>query len=182
MAGPAGGLRAAGVNGGAGAYSSSSWTALACGRPTSSAATVSAMSIPAVTPPPLIKRPSTHHARPLGNGPSRASRSWLAQWVVARRPRSRPAAPSTKAPVQTEVTIARSRALSAQEFQHLHVLHQRIDADAAGHAQHVELRAFGHRRVRDQNEPRRRDQRLPRPSTPAAPRRPGPRRTPRRAR
>ena len=62
------------------------------------------MSIPAVTPPPVANLPSTTTRACTGIAPSRARRSWLAQCVVARRPASRPAAASTKEPVQTEVT------------------------------------------------------------------------------
>ena len=91
-------------NGGAGAYSRFSWMASACGRPTSSAAKVSAMSMPAVTPPPLMNLPSVTTRARSGTAPSRARKSWLAQCVVARLPSSSPAAASTRAPVQTEVT------------------------------------------------------------------------------
>ena len=46
------------ANGGEGAYSSASWTACAVFSSVNSAASVSAKSMPAVTPPPLMNLPS----------------------------------------------------------------------------------------------------------------------------
>jgi hypothetical protein len=68
------------------------------------ATTLSAISIPAVTPPPVMNLPSATTRARTGTAPSRARKSWLAQCVVARRPARRPAAASTSEPVQTEVT------------------------------------------------------------------------------
>jgi hypothetical protein len=78
--------------------------ACATSGPAISAAMVRAKSIPAVTPPPVSRLPSRTTRAATGMAPSAARKSWLAQCVVARLPRSSPAAPSTSAPVQTEVT------------------------------------------------------------------------------
>jgi hypothetical protein len=60
--------------------------------------------LPAVTPPPVIRLPSRTTRPSVGIAPKAARRSCAAQCVVARLPRRSPAAPSTRAPVQTEVT------------------------------------------------------------------------------
>ncbi len=64
----------------------------------------SARTIPAVTPPPVTRLPSRTTRSRTGVAPNGASSEWNAQCVVARRPRSSPAAPSTSAPVHTELT------------------------------------------------------------------------------
>ena len=69
-----------------------------------SAATRSAKSMPAVTPPPVITLPSTTTRSAIGVAPNAESNSRLIQCVVARLPLSSPAAPSTSAPVHTLVT------------------------------------------------------------------------------
>ena len=60
--------------------------------------------MPAVTPPPVITLPSTTTRSATGSQPNAASIGSDIQCVVARFPRSRPAAPSTSDPVHTEVT------------------------------------------------------------------------------
>src|SRR5215472_12822114 len=60
--------------------------------------------MPEVTPPAVIRLPSLTTRDFTWVAPTRGRRSVKAQWVVARRPRKRPAAPSTKAPVHTDVT------------------------------------------------------------------------------
>jgi hypothetical protein len=45
-----------------------------------------------------------HHGSPLGVAPKYGGKCNAAQWVVARAPFSGPAAPQTRAPVQTEKT------------------------------------------------------------------------------
>ena len=89
--------------GGCGAYSIPSWIFRAVSAPNHSDATVRAKSIPAVTPPPVITLPSTTTRSATGSHPKAASIGSDIQWVVARLPRSSPAAPSTSAPVQTDV-------------------------------------------------------------------------------
>jgi hypothetical protein len=90
--------------GGSGAYSIPSWIACAISGPAISAIRVNAKSIPAVTPPPVIKLPSRTTRPGSGIAPNSASWSRQAQWLVARLPRKRPAAPSSSDPVHTEVT------------------------------------------------------------------------------
>lgn len=91
-------------NGGAGSYSRPSWVKRALGSPSSSARTVSPKSMPAVTPPPVIRLRSTTTRSGTTCAPSGASSSRNAQCVPARWPSSRPAPPSTSDPVHTEVT------------------------------------------------------------------------------
>ena len=55
------------LNGGAGAYSIINWIILATSSPARSATMVSAMSMPAVTPPPVMTLPS-HYACVAGDG------------------------------------------------------------------------------------------------------------------
>src|SRR5882672_1888895 len=90
--------------GGAGAYSSASCTACAVLASVSSAASVSAKSIPAVTPPPVIILPSLTTRAASGTAPKTASKSRYAQWQAARFPLINPAAPSRSEPVHTDVT------------------------------------------------------------------------------
>jgi hypothetical protein len=91
-------------NGGAGAYSICNWIACAAAGPANSATMVRAKSIPAVTPPPVNTVPSRTTRPAVGMAPNAESKSREAQCDVARLPRSRPAAPSTSAPVHTELT------------------------------------------------------------------------------
>ena len=63
-----------------------------------------AKSMPAVIPPPVTSRPSTTTRSATGIAPSCESMASDIQWVVARRPTNKPAAPRSKAPVQTEPT------------------------------------------------------------------------------
>jgi hypothetical protein len=105
------------LKGGAGAYSIWSWIAWAVSGSVSSATTVSAKSIPAVTPPPVMTLPSRTTRPPSGIAPNGVSRSRQAQWQAARLPRSSPAAPSASDPEQTEVTnlaVAASRRNAAK--------------------------------------------------------------------
>src|SRR5262245_50227189 len=84
---------------------SSRATARATARPKSCSTSASARSIPAVTPADVKTRPSRTK---IGSG-STATRGYCSascrhapQWVVARRPSSKPASANRKAPVQTE--------------------------------------------------------------------------------
>ncbi len=77
----------------------------ATSRPRSSSTSASARSMPAVTPAEVATWPSrtwTGSGSTSTDGWSRASLSQYAQWVVARRPSSRPAAASRIAPVRTD--------------------------------------------------------------------------------
>ncbi len=76
----------------------------AASRPAISANTARPKSIPAVTPPPVMMRPSCVTRSSVGKAPKAGSNSRDAQWQAARLPCSSPAAPSTRDPVQTEVT------------------------------------------------------------------------------
>src|SRR5262245_28274806 len=71
--------------------------------PATSAARRSAMSMPAETPAPVMTLPSRTIRSPTGSAPKSRRAPRAAQCVVARRPRSSPAAPSTRAPVHTDV-------------------------------------------------------------------------------
>ena len=75
----------------------------ATSSPAIRAASVRAMSMPDDTPAAVTTLPCTTTRRSVGRAPS--SRSWSseAQWVVASRPFSTPAAPSRSEPVHTEV-------------------------------------------------------------------------------
>ncbi len=97
--------RRAGMEGGAGAYSMPSWTACATASPRSLATTVRA-NIDAGRGRPRPRRRCRRRRRVRRRGWPRsfASISRELQWLAARRPRSKPAAPSTREPVQTEVT------------------------------------------------------------------------------
>ena len=76
-----------------------------------------------------------------------ASRSADAQCVVARRPSSRPASASRKAPVQTEVT-RRERCAAARHPAHqLGVAHGGTHAGSAGHDESVDRPAAGRGRA-----------------------------------
>ena len=59
--------------------------------------------MPAVTPPPVKTFPSRTTRPSSGIAPNGASRSRHAQWLVARLPLRKPAAPRISEPVQTEV-------------------------------------------------------------------------------
>ena len=61
-------------------------------------------SMPAVTPPAVMTRPSRTTRPGVGTAPNPDSRSFADQWLVALRPFRSPAAPSTSDPVHTEVT------------------------------------------------------------------------------
>ncbi len=85
------------------------WRAMvrAASRPRSSSTRARARSMPAVTPAEVAMGPSrtyTGSGSISAAGWSRASWSQYAQWVVARRPSSRPASASTAAPVHTETS------------------------------------------------------------------------------
>ena len=71
------------------------------------------MSIPEATPAEVMTSSSTTRwSRSTVTPTSReSSRSRAAQWVVARRPRRRPAWPRRRAPVQTEVTCRAAAAV-----------------------------------------------------------------------
>src|SRR3954467_5644490 len=72
------------LNGGAGLYSSPSWISSAVGRSTMIETSVRAKSIPAVTPPPVMRLRSTQTRVFSGVAPNGASRSIAVQCVVAR--------------------------------------------------------------------------------------------------
>ena len=57
-----------------------------------------------VTPPAVKTVPSTHSRASVGTAPKCASSSRARQWLEARLPRSRPAAPSSSEPVQMPKT------------------------------------------------------------------------------
>ena len=61
------------------------------------------MSIPAETPAAVTYFPSTTTRSSLGSTPYAARSARANQWLVARRPASRPAEASTNDPVQTDV-------------------------------------------------------------------------------
>lgn len=65
-----------------------------------------AMSMPADTPAAVTTGPSSTHRRATGVAPNPPSRFRYIQCVVARRPVSRPAAPSRRAPVHTDAVIS----------------------------------------------------------------------------
>src|SRR5262245_22059140 len=71
--------------------------------PATSAARRRAMSMPAETPAPVMTLPSRIIRSPTGSAPKSRRAPRAAQCVVARSPRSSPAAPSTSAPVHTDV-------------------------------------------------------------------------------
>ena len=102
---------------------------------------VSAKSMPAVTPPPVKRLPSRTTRPAVGIAPNAASRS-------RARPMRRGALAAQQAGGAEHQRagadrgdIARLRRLPAQEVEHLGVLHQRVDARTARHADHVERRA-----------------------------------------
>ena len=66
--------------------------------------------MPEVTPAPVMMLPSVTTFSATGTAPSAFRCSSAAQWLVARRPLSSPAAPKTSEPVQTEVTYFAARA------------------------------------------------------------------------
>ncbi len=80
-----------------------SCTASACSRPAISARSVSAMSMLAVTPPPVMMLPSRTTRAASGLAPKARSASRHAKWQAARRPVTSPAAASSIEPVHTEV-------------------------------------------------------------------------------
>src|SRR5215217_5542129 len=69
-----------------------------------SATTLSPKSMPDVTPPAVITFPSLTIRAFSCVAPTRGRSSAKAQWVVARRPLSKPATPRMNAPVHTDVT------------------------------------------------------------------------------
>src|SRR6202022_1623065 len=91
-------------NGGAGAYSICSWITCAISGPTSSAATLSAKSMPAVTPAQVMTFPSRTTRPGSGIAPNGTRRSRQSQWQAARLPRHRPGAPRPTDPRRTQVT------------------------------------------------------------------------------
>src|SRR5947207_2728977 len=90
-------------NGGAGSYSMPSWMPRATSSPAMRATSRSAMSMPADTPAAVIIFPCSTTRSETGVAPNSRSSSRTAQWVVARRPRSSPAAARISEPVQTDV-------------------------------------------------------------------------------
>jgi hypothetical protein len=92
------------AKGGAGSYSMASWIASAVLGPAISAATESATSMPAVTPPPVTILPSMTTRSAAGSAPKGRNNSRDIQCVAARLPRNSPAAPRTSAPVHTLTT------------------------------------------------------------------------------
>ena len=66
-------------------------------------ASSSAMSIPDETPAAVITLPCSTTRFEVERAPSLSSVSSSSQWVVASRPSSTPAAPSSSEPVQTDV-------------------------------------------------------------------------------
>ena len=130
------------LNGGAGLYSSRSWIASAVCRSTRIDTSVSAKSIPAVTPPPVTRLRSTQtrvlvrrraerrkkvHRRPVRGRAVTSEQAGRAQHQRSRADRG---------------DVFGARRLPAQEFQHLLVIDHVVGAGAAGHADHVELRAI----------------------------------------
>src|SRR6185503_7162185 len=101
------------MKGGAGSYSIASWISCATSSPNISAAITRARSIPAVTPPPVIRLRSITTRSCTGMAPKSCRSSCDIQCVVARYPSSRPAAPRSSAPLHTEVVyralVPRSR-------------------------------------------------------------------------
>lgn len=71
-------------NGGSGSYSIWSWISSATSSPNNSATTVSAKSIPEVTPAPVIRSRSFTTRSATGTAPSSSSWSIEDQWQVAR--------------------------------------------------------------------------------------------------
>jgi hypothetical protein len=63
------------------------------------------MSMPAVTPPPVMTLPSRTTRAGSAVTPNGSSRSRQAQWHAARLPRRSPAAASRSEPVHTDVTV-----------------------------------------------------------------------------
>ena len=131
------------LNGGAGLYSSRSWIASAVCRSTRIDTSVSAKSMPAVTPPPVTRLRSTQTRVLVGVAPN-------AREKLHRRPvRRRAIALQQAGRAQHQRSRAdrgdvfRARRLLAQEGQHLLVIDHVVGASAAGHADHVELRAIG---------------------------------------
>jgi hypothetical protein len=121
----------------------------AASAPATRAITDSVISIPAVTPDEVTKRPSsTHRAcrtqRTAGPCSTTQPKDFL--FDVALRPSSKRARARSAAPVQTEVTVSAS---SSQPFERYVVLHLFSSPDPTRHQDHVELRTFGKRVVRD---------------------------------
>ncbi len=80
------------------------------------------MSMPELTPAAVTILPSITTRSSVGVAPWRASSSRASQYVVARLPSSRPAEPSTSAPVHTDVVhvvvscAVRSHSSTASSF------------------------------------------------------------------
>ena len=130
------------LNGGAGLYSSRSWIASAVLPVTRIDTSVSAKSMPAVTPPPVTRLRSTQtrvfvgsrRIPPDNRSPSSVSpRDSLEQAGRAQYQRSR----------ADRGDVFCTHRLPAQEVQHLLIVDHVVGAGAAGHADHVELRAVG---------------------------------------
>jgi len=81
-----------------------SWINSAAARPLNMETSVSAKSMPAVMPPPVMRLRSMHTLSRDTSAPKKGKASVAVQCVAARYPSSRPAAPSTSEPVQTDVT------------------------------------------------------------------------------
>src|SRR5438093_9360792 len=88
-------------NGGCGSYSNSSWICLATSSPRRTAARCKPKSIPAVTPPPVMRMRSTTMRAAPGDAPRSGSKGKAGQCVVAREPLRQEAAPYTSAPAHT---------------------------------------------------------------------------------
>nr|WP_219994715.1 hypothetical protein [Actinokineospora spheciospongiae] len=89
--------------GGWGSYSIASWAIFATSSPNIRARTTRPKSKPAVTPPPVIRFPSTTTRSLTFSAPNNPNTSRPVQCVAARRPRSSPAAPRINEPPQTAV-------------------------------------------------------------------------------
>ena len=130
------------LNGGAGLYSMPSWIASAVCRLASIDTSVRAKSMPAVTPPPVMRLRSTQtrvcdrrraecgemvDRGPMGRGAIAIEQAGGAEHQGAGADRGDVFAPRP----------------AAQESEHLLVIDHVVDADTAGHADHIELRAIG---------------------------------------
>src|SRR5438093_49664 len=93
-------------NGGSGAYSMANCVNLAASSPRNFARSTSPKSIPAVTPPPVMRFRSTTTRASTGSAPKVRRASRADQWHVALYPCKRPAAPRKIDPPHTEVTYS----------------------------------------------------------------------------
>ena len=110
------------------------------------------MSIPDDTPAAVITLPSSTTRSPTGVAPNPLRVSRYAQWVVARSPSRIPAAPSTSAPVHTELV---NRVPSCADRSHASTGSSRSRGRslAAGHQDHVGRGDLGDRATRLEPEP-----------------------------